>query len=352
MDRFLNRSLLDISIYEHFDILYVKDKFPDADTALSTRLGKLVSRRRQLLAAEIDKPPAPSTQAASAVVQPLMAGGIADAKPPLTSSVAEVTSPPSASNLMSPTTSPQPNSPGTSPAGSVSTTALSFPFHEKRNTVIRRRAAPPLLRTARALYDVEPDEEEDNDDELAFKEGDILEITAKSAELEAEGWCKARIKGTRKVGLAPMEYLEMIAPAPQPRSARDRHLLTGDTEEKKPGENRSHPASNPDNDNVAKDKPKIRNVPTVTLSQVMASRKTAMTRSTVLQQPSADDNGALEAPLVPQSEYTPSRASSYGAKLRVEVPDRPRGANGEELDDFKCPYCSVVCHIESHDRWK
>ena len=51
MDRFLNRSLLDISIYEHFDILYVKDKFPDADTALSTRLGKLVSRRRQLLAA-------------------------------------------------------------------------------------------------------------------------------------------------------------------------------------------------------------------------------------------------------------------------------------------------------------
>lgn len=187
MDRLLNRSLLDISIYEHFDILYVKDKFPIADAALSTRLGKLVSRRRQLLAA---------------------------------------------------------------------------------------------------------------------------------------------------------------------RSARDKHLLTGDTEENKPGEKQFDQASKVDIDNVARDEPKIRNAATVTQSQVLGSRKTTMTRATVLQQPSADDDGAIEAPLAPQSEYTPSRASSYGATLRVEVPDRPRGANGEELDDFKCPYCFVVCHIESHDRWK
>ena len=170
-----------------------------------------------LPSAEIDRPPAPSVQAASVAVQPPAAGGIADAKPPLMSSATDVSSPPSASNVTSPTTSPPPYSPGTSPAGSTSTTTSGFPFHEKRNTVIRRRAPPPP-RTARALYDFEPDEEEDNDDELAFKEGDILEITAKSTDLEAEGWCKARIKGTRKVGLAPLEYLEMIAPAPQPSS--------------------------------------------------------------------------------------------------------------------------------------
>ena len=185
MDRFVNRSLLDISSYQHFDILYVLDKFPDADTALSTRLGKLVSRRRQLLAA---------------------------------------------------------------------------------------------------------------------------------------------------------------------RSARDRHLMTEDTEERKPGEKQSESISNPDN--VARDKPEIRTVATVIQSQVSGSRKTAMTRATVLKQPLSNYNEALEAPLAPQSEYTPSRASSFGAKLRVEVPDRPRGANGEEFDDFKCPYCFVVCHIESHDRWK
>ena len=170
-----------------------------------------------LPSAEIDRPPAPSNHATSAAVQPPAAGGIADDKPSLTSSAAEVCSPLPASNVTSPTTSPPPYSPGTSPAGSASTTTSGFPFHEKRNTVVRRRAPPPP-RTARALYDFEADEEEDNDDELAFKEGDILEITAKSADLEAEGWCKARIKGTRKVGLAPLEYLEMVVPAPQPSS--------------------------------------------------------------------------------------------------------------------------------------
>ena len=185
MDRFLNRSLLDISIYEHFDILYVKDKFPNADAALCTRLGKLVSRRRQLLAA---------------------------------------------------------------------------------------------------------------------------------------------------------------------RSARDRHLLTEDTEEGDPGEKQSEP--NPDTQNVPRDRPQTSNVVTATQSRVSGGRKTAMTRATVLKQPLSDNKEALEAPLVPQSEYTPSMASSYGAKLRVEVPDRPRGANGEELDDFKCPYCFVVRHIKSQDRWK
>lgn len=187
MDRFSNRSLLDISIYEHFDTLYVKDKFPDADTALSTRLGKLISRRRQLLAA---------------------------------------------------------------------------------------------------------------------------------------------------------------------RSSRDRHLLTEDTEERKPDEKQSDSASKQDIDSASRDKPEIRDVTSVPQSQLSGSRKTAITRATVLKQPPMNDNEALEAPLAPQSEYTPSRASFFGAKLRVEVPDRPRGANGEELDDFKCPYCFVVCHIESHDRWK
>lgn len=170
-----------------------------------------------LPSAEIDKPSTPSNPAASVAVQHPAGGSISDAKPPLIGSTAEVSSPPSTSSLTSPTISPPPYSPGTSPAGSTSTATSGFPFHEKRNTVIRRRAPPPP-RTARALFDFEPDEEEDNDDELAFKEGEILEITSKSADLEAEGWCKARIKGTRKVGLAPLEYLEMIAPAPQPSS--------------------------------------------------------------------------------------------------------------------------------------
>ncbi|KAI5805712.1 hypothetical protein EDC01DRAFT_725289 [Geopyxis carbonaria] len=37
------------SSYQDYDILYVKDKFPKLDTEVATRLGKLISRRRQLI---------------------------------------------------------------------------------------------------------------------------------------------------------------------------------------------------------------------------------------------------------------------------------------------------------------
>lgn len=49
VDRLKGRSGHDTSLYQHFDILYVKDKFPGVDDSLAKRLGKLISRRRQLL---------------------------------------------------------------------------------------------------------------------------------------------------------------------------------------------------------------------------------------------------------------------------------------------------------------
>ncbi|KAF5228883.1 hypothetical protein FAUST_10785 [Fusarium austroamericanum] len=39
----------DVSLYQHFDVLYVRDKFPHAENYLVERLGKLISRRRLLL---------------------------------------------------------------------------------------------------------------------------------------------------------------------------------------------------------------------------------------------------------------------------------------------------------------
>ncbi|PVH93658.1 hypothetical protein DM02DRAFT_470415, partial [Periconia macrospinosa] len=40
----------ELSFYEPYDVLYVRDKFPSVDEAIATRLGKLITRRRQLLA--------------------------------------------------------------------------------------------------------------------------------------------------------------------------------------------------------------------------------------------------------------------------------------------------------------
>lgn len=110
-------------------------------------------------------------------------------------------------------TSPPPYSPSTS---SSPNTQPGFPFHEKRPvTVIRRKAPPPPRKftAAKALYDFEPDG--NDDEELSFREGDDIEIIEKSAALEAEGWCRARVKGGKRLGLAPLEYLEEV-PKPVP----------------------------------------------------------------------------------------------------------------------------------------
>ena len=102
-------------------------------------------------------------------------------------------------------TSPPPYSPTTSPF-SVSNVTPGFPFPGK--PTIRRKAPPPPKKfvLAKALYDFEP---ENNDEELAFKEGDEIEVIEMSAVLEEDGWCRARLKGSKKLGLAPLEYLEI-----------------------------------------------------------------------------------------------------------------------------------------------
>jgi hypothetical protein len=49
LDRLKEKATLDASCYQHFDVMYVRDKFPLIDNTLATRLGKLISRRRQIL---------------------------------------------------------------------------------------------------------------------------------------------------------------------------------------------------------------------------------------------------------------------------------------------------------------
>ena len=49
LDRLKHKTSVDASFYQHFDVLYVKDKFPQLDPDVATRLGKLITRRRQIL---------------------------------------------------------------------------------------------------------------------------------------------------------------------------------------------------------------------------------------------------------------------------------------------------------------
>ena len=113
--------------------------------------------------------------------------------------------------------SPPPYSPSYFPPVSTAPSnpsQTSQPLLNKRTeSVIRRKAPPPPRKVyARALYDFAPEEE--GGEELVFHEGDELEIVKQSEELEADGWCKAKVKGTTRVGLAPLEYIEMIKTAP------------------------------------------------------------------------------------------------------------------------------------------
>ncbi len=55
-------------------------------------------------------------------------------------------------------------------------------------------------------------------------------------------------------------------------------------------------------------------------------------------------------------QSVPDTVSSF-ANIRTDeellaIPALPKGLNGEDLEDFICPYCCVSCHITSSHRWK
>jgi hypothetical protein len=79
-------------------------------------------------------------------------------------------------------------------------THMQILAQQSRNEIAMAKTA------TKALLDFVP--EDGASEKLAFKRGDEIEIMLEDAELESDGWCKARIKGSTRIGLAPLDYLE------------------------------------------------------------------------------------------------------------------------------------------------
>ena len=110
-----------------------------------------------------------------------------------------------------------PTTPSSTSIHESTSNPAAYPFPAKKTA--RRKAPPPPKKfiSAKAMYDFVP--EDDNDEELAIKEGDVIEIIEKTAALEEEGWCRARVKGQKKLGLVPLEYLELEEKPPNLQSS-------------------------------------------------------------------------------------------------------------------------------------
>ncbi|KAI9890687.1 MAG: hypothetical protein M1814_003756 [Vezdaea aestivalis] len=107
-----------------------------------------------------------------------------------------------------PAYSPQSNP--TSPASSYSipiTPAGTMPQVPQKQFTIRRKAppAPKPVTFARALYDFTP--EVDDTEGLAFRAGEVLEITDKNSRAE-DGWWLGRVRGSGgRIGCVPESFL-------------------------------------------------------------------------------------------------------------------------------------------------
>ena len=158
--------------------------------------------------------------------------------------VTDIASNPTSSQVQpspAPSTSPPPYSPTTSPF-SVNNVTSGFPFPGK--PAVRRKAPPPPKKfvMAKALYDFEP---ENSDEELTFKEGEEIEVIERNAVLEEDGWCRARVKGSKKLGLAPLEYLEIDEKASTPNkpTGTAENPVHGPTSQPMPANPHSHLSS-------------------------------------------------------------------------------------------------------------
>jgi hypothetical protein len=78
------------------------------------------------------------------------------------------------------------------------------------------------------------------------------------------------------------------------------------------------------------------------------TKKTMYTKATIFQENTPQIQDALQSERLyapSESESNSSFASSYTCKMSANIPARPKGKDGLELDQFECPYCLTACNI-------
>jgi hypothetical protein len=141
-----------------------------------------------------------------------------------------------------------------------------------------------------------------------------------------------------------MQLGKMISRRRQIISYRETHDQHLDTTNVKP----KTPISQPSNSNT---KVGSQAGHGVSQSQAASSRPTLKSKATTLRPAKDIPEPDLDAPSVAESKS--SRASSYAGKdLRVEVPPRPRGDDGKQMEKFECPYCFITISITADHKWK
>lgn len=65
-----------------------------------------------------------------------------------------------------------------------------------------------------------------------------------------------------------------------------------------------------------------------------------------------DATALLDAPSVAPSAPSAPPSTYASQNLPLQIPPRPKGADGKELKNFLCPYCFVVVNIASQKQWR
>lgn len=87
---------------------------------------------------------------------------------------------------------------------------------------------------------------------------------------------------------------------------------------------------------------------TTSLTSVHETLKTETTELKFAQTPSEKQ---LYGPSLLESDQSVASSCDEG-KIDIEVPPRPKGENGDELDYFECPYCKVARSIKTQNQWR
>lgn len=118
---------------------------------------------------------------------------------------------------------------------------------------------------------------------------------------------------------------------------------------------KSEPSAHKETDPVELDKlpgisTRIGTTPPVqnTLSQAAGTAFIPSTKATTF----VPRNPMIVEEIQSVADTTSSYQSTASGHETVMIPPRPRDLDGEELEDFECPYCHVLCNIRSSTSWK